>query len=591
MARHSRIYIGLLLLAYTTSAHAASVLDQVPKDALGFVTVRNLTQADAKLDKAFGALRLPLPAPLTVIKSLTGIGEGLDADRDLLVALLPAENSSRPFHMAVWLPVKDYAALVHSLEGDPERRTAAVTIAGEDLLVAHYRDWAAIMDPDQRERLEQLETQSAAAPRSVADWAPFAEAHDLSVIMLRGGIETVLAAATPDSNAELAKTPQAGGGIDNPFGGKSPGANSLAVLAGAAASAQQLLEAVPEMKRLVTEARGIGCGLRFDDTGNALATIRVVLSPDSLPNSDETQTVAKQDKPAPQLYDGGEFVMNGTATVSQRWIAPMVAPYVQQVAAELASDYGVKVDDSDVAAFRSLAEAAVAQVQKIAVLTRPGSDQEGVYSNSFLAARVTSADEFLKQSKAAIDRWNVMLGKSEGGAGLVFDENAVSVEGHNGTEYSIDMAKAVGAPALQEARQSMEHLFGPGGRFRVQFVKADDTTVLMAVASEDQLGKPLRAIQQSPTEASADDAKLPAVAKLLTGNSDWRFYFSIDGYNRWLKRQMEAVVGPVIGGPIVRPFPASPPIGAAGGATNNTVWAEVAVPADTLHSIGDFLHQ
>jgi hypothetical protein len=593
MALHSRFNFGLLLLgfAFATSAQAASVLDQVPTDALGFVTVRNLAQADAKIGKAIGALRLPLPAPLTVIKSLTNVSAGLDADRDLLVVLLPAENKSRPFHLAIWLPVKDYATLVRSLDGDADRRIAAVTIAGEDLLVAHYQDWAVIVDPDQRERLGRLETQPEAAPASIAQWAPFVDAHDVTMVMMRGGVQTAWAATAQETDTNAVKTPPAVSGLDNPFGGKSPGANSLSVIAGAFASAQQLLEGMPEIKRLATEADGIGCGLRFDDAGNALATVRAALSPDSLPHADEVPIAIKQRDPTPRLYDGGEFVMNGSGSVSRRWIAPMVAPYVQQVAAELASDYGVKVDDADVAGFRSLAETAVAQVQAVSVLTRPGGDQEGVYTNSFMAARVTSAEEFLKQSKAAIDRWNAMLGKAEGGAGLVFDENAVNVEGHDGTEYSIDMAKAVGAPPLPEARQSMEHLFGPGGRFRVQFIKADDTAVLMAIASQEQLAGPLRAIQGTQSAPDANDSKLPTVAELLTGDSDWWLYFSIDGYNRWLKRQMEAVVGPVIGGPVVRPFPASPPIGAAGGATNNTVWAEVAVPADTLRGIGDFLHQ
>src|SRR5882672_7923002 len=139
-----RMYRGVFAiaaLAFATIAQAASVVDQVPRDSLGFVVVRNLLQTDAKVAKAARALRVAIPAPLTMIKTMTGVSSGVDLQRDLLLVMLPPENSSRQFHLAVWLPVKDYDALVHSLDGDPQRRIAPATIAGEDVLIAHVADW------------------------------------------------------------------------------------------------------------------------------------------------------------------------------------------------------------------------------------------------------------------------------------------------------------------------------------------------------------------------------------------------------------------------------------------------------------------
>jgi hypothetical protein len=291
-----------------------------------------------------------------------------------------------------------------------------------------------------------------------------------------------------------------------------------------------------------------------------------------------------------RLYDGGPFVINGSGLASERWLVPLVAPYLRQMAIDLATEYNTKVDEADMAKFRTAVEQAVAQARAVSVLARPGADQEGVYTNSFLAVQVASADEFVKQSKAAMDQWNTMHGKAVAGVSLVFEESSITVDEHAGTEYSLDMAKAVGAPPLPETRQSMERLFGPGGRLRVQFVKVDDLTVLVSMASEDQLAAPFRAMQHKTATPATDDGPMQSVKQLLAGEPDWRFYFSLDGYNRWLKRQLEAIVGPVIGGPIVRPFPESPPIGVAGGAAENTVWAEVAVPADTLRAVGQFMH-
>jgi hypothetical protein len=260
------------------------------------------------------------------------------------------------------------------------------------------------------------------------------------------------------------------------------------------------------------------------------------------------------------------------------------------MATDLATQFGTKVDDADLVTFRAATERAVAQVRAVSVLWRPGTEQEGVYTNSFLAVDVASADEFLKQAKSAVDQWNIMLGKTEGAVGLVFDQNPITVEGHDGTEYSVDMAKAVGAGSLPEARQSMERLFGSGGQFRMQCVKLDESIVLLSVASDDQLPGPIRELMDKRSDQKTVDAKLrPATNLLTSGEPDWRLYFSIDGYNHWLKRQMEAIVGPVIGGPLVRPFPDTPAVGAAGGASQEMVWAEVAVPAETLRGVGQFL--
>ena len=120
---------------------------------------------------------------------------GLDHERDLLLVLLPPEHNSRQFHLAVWLPVNDYDALVRSLEGDPERRIAAVTIAGEDLLVVRHGDWAVVMDPDQRDRLEQLRDAAAvpasSPPRQIAEWTSWIDSNDAAVVVLPAGMRTL----------------------------------------------------------------------------------------------------------------------------------------------------------------------------------------------------------------------------------------------------------------------------------------------------------------------------------------------------------------------------------------------------------------
>jgi hypothetical protein len=184
--------------------------------------------------------------------------------------------------------------------------------------------------------------------------------------------------------------------------------------------------------------------------------------------------------------------------------------------------------------------------------------------------------------------WNTMLEKAHGAIRLVFEKKQVTIADKKGTEYSIDMAAAVGAPALPELRQSMEKLFGPGGAFRLQFVNVDEHTVLLAAATTTQAAEAIKVLQRR-TAPSTDPPELRDTAELLSKQAAWRLFVSPSGYNDWLRRQMDAVLGQVIGGPVVREFRASPPLGAAGGVDGSLVWTEIAVPIETIRSIGQYV--
>jgi hypothetical protein len=224
------------------------------------------------------------------------------------------------------------------------------------------------------------------------------------------------------------------------------------------------------------------------------------------------------------------------------------------------------------------------------VLWRPGNDSASVFSDRFLSLRVKSTPTFLERTQQAMQLWNQLLENSQGEIKLVFKSRAITAAGRKGTEYSIDMAAAVGAPALAEIKPMMEKLFGPGGELRLQLVAIDDRTVIVAAANEKQLAQAIESLGKTPPHA-VDRSELLDAERLLAKPSDWRIYASPHGYNEWLKRQMDAILGPVIGGPVVPEFPASPAVGVAGGADGSVVWLELALPVDTIRGIGTYLHQ
>jgi len=586
----NRTLVVALILAFVTlgQVHGADVLEQVPRDALGLVVVRNLAETDAKAGQVLAAFGSRLPGPLALLKSIAGVQAGLDERRDLMLVLLPSPDETSDFNLALWLPVADYNALVHSLDGDPGRRIAAVTLAGEDLLIARKQGWAVIMDPDQRDRLEQLGDALSSSPLGVNDWAEWVAANDAAVVVLPAGMKALHAVAEREKLFEPLPTVNpvpANQNLFAPANRPAPPPNGWPAIRHWIRST---LADRPELTRWTAEVEGAACGFRLDRDGNATLSLKLDVAEDALPAT--TTRAAAASGPAPLLFSSGDFVVAGGGAVSPAWVVPAVAPYVRQVANDLTNNYGIPVDEKDVAKFRAGIEQAIAEVRAFAVLTRPGGGDEAVFTNNFLALRVQDAQKFLTVAADCVAIWNQMLGNPQAAMKLVFQAQEVAINGHTGAEYSIDMAAAVNAPAIPEARASMEKLFGPGAHFRLQIVAIDDSTVLLAAATVAQVTDIIQGMKTAPDDA-VEPAELLEAAKLLPGRSAWQLFVSPHGYTTWLKRQMDAVLGPVIGGPIVPDFPRSAPVGVAGGVDGQIIWIEVAAPIETTRGLSRYWHQ
>ena len=146
LGRSIRCICGSSLIALIVApgiCQGADVLNELPDDALGFVLVRNVGVVDGKIGQLAASLQRNLPQPLGFLKDVTGIGDGLDTTGDFLLAFLPGPEGNEPaLRFGVWLPVKDYGRFLKSLKATSIEGVAAVTVAGEDLLVARCGKWA-----------------------------------------------------------------------------------------------------------------------------------------------------------------------------------------------------------------------------------------------------------------------------------------------------------------------------------------------------------------------------------------------------------------------------------------------------------------
>jgi hypothetical protein len=149
------------------------------------------------------------------------------------------------------------------------------------------------------------------------------------------------------------------------------------------------------------------------------------------------------------------------------------------------------------------------------------------------------------------------------------------------------MVAIAGEPVVPETRQMMEKLFGPGGKLRLWFVRADDRTVLLARGTEEQVAAALKNFDRKKS-VDFNQGQLKNINALLSPEATLRVFFDPHRYNIWQRQESAAMIGvPVIGGPLVKPLRECPPIGIAGSVQERELAIEVAALEPTLKSIYD----
>jgi hypothetical protein len=291
----------------------------------------------------------------------------------------------------------------------------------------------------------------------------------------------------------------------------------------------------------------------------------------------------------PALQESGGFVLSAAGHFPPQIASTYAEAYVRRVAADLQNEEGTEFDDTALKRLLDAVKKAASEVRSVVVLSQPGEKPQPVYSNEFLAVRVGSSSQFAEQAREAMRLWNSASRGAKGETKLVFDVEETKVGERNATLYSLDVASLDGGAAVPEVRQIMEQMFGPGGKLRLWIVPLDETTVLMASATPEQVAEVVKVAKQKKPIAWSE-GELTEVARMLPGEADWRGFVDLHQYFEWKRRESTAMIGvPVIGGPMVRDFPSAPPVAVAGGIREGEVWADVAVLAPTLRSADTFL--
>ena len=153
---------------------AQDILDNVPRDTLAMVAIRNLTLTRGHfMGHSNPANRNPTldMFPFSVLAAFLGNLRQIDLAGDMLFVVRSSDRPLAESPLAVWLPIHDYAEFVRSKGGNPEDRITVITVQGEDVLCARQRDkWALLMDASDRPSMEKLLDSEPSPPPRLAAW-------------------------------------------------------------------------------------------------------------------------------------------------------------------------------------------------------------------------------------------------------------------------------------------------------------------------------------------------------------------------------------------------------------------------------------
>jgi hypothetical protein len=601
MATHQarNAFLIILLLFAPSAARGADVLQEVPNDVLGFVVVHHLNEVDTKARWLSLELRNTQFSPLAFLAAFTKIHDGINFAGDaLLVAYSDSRGDKSRLRYGVWLPVTDYARFAKSIGASSADGISTVTVAGEDLLVAHRGEWALVMDTDQRERITQLVAAAAPTtlPAQIAGWKKWIDANDVTIVAYSAGLrELVSLAANSDENKK-----QGDESSDDVFGGNAlrtrgkvlvaAGANRTSPkgIAGILNEYHKWTAASPAIEHAIGQADTAGFGLRLnlgDMNGNsAVCGLRVAFK-----DGFEVEPIDSKAGVPYSIYDTGGFAVACAGQLPKPVIEALAAGYLQTLAADLKKEEHTELDEDSLQQLNEAVGQAAGEIRYAAVLTQPGGQPAPIYTNNFVVVRVSSAPDFLSRAAEVMRLWNKANREAHGETKLVFETEETKLGDRTARQYTLDFATMLGGPAVPEIRQAMEKLFGPGGKLRLWVVPMDDHTVLLAQGTTEQVTEVLKYYdRKQPMDWTRGE---PGKSnRLLPAESDWRVFFDPHRYFEWEVRQALAITGvPVIGGPLVKPFRDCPPVGIAGGFRDRELWVDAVALAPTLKGGYDFL--
>jgi hypothetical protein len=586
--------------AETPAAVAASdlsavkkALASVPGDALGFVLVKNLTEADAKIQKLAAIVGAPAISLLGKVKEESGIKKGLDEKGTVVVMIVPGPREGQPT-VVMALPITDYKEFAEQLELASSDGSIAEfkPPQGPQMLAARRGGYALIGGTVDRSVLEKMLSARQSIAADAAGIEPWLAENDAAFVGTRAGI--VLAAA--QGRKALAKMDEQFGKIDKDFGG--PGGANLGSgdpMAGMRMILHfygKLLDAADKELALAAVAVSV------DAQGAVRVKGRLRLQSGSQFGQSLGEIQPQRQDLLAGLPGGPFFVAFGAAMPKSlmRQLTDVGLDFMKTNA----SIYGLSPEQAVQLGKVSMMQD-IEHAHSLALVMKSGKRGEPVYSNMFACLRIDNAPRYLEQYQTQLQAVNEVLKGAADSLMKPTEVKRLEIGGHPALELQVTIPLPKipeGNPTKPMQEAMLRLIFGPTNKVTVYVAAANETTAVLGYGTTPERVREMIELVRSGKAGLAGDADLAATAALLPAGAQWVAYVSPRAYVGLVQRMLREMAagmgaaGMGAGGGLpfaLPPFPQTPPVGMAIRASAGTLDGTLAVPSAVLKAAGEYV--
>ena len=592
--RHLFRSVPMLLLALVAaSAQAADhYLKVIPGTALAWGVVKNMTEANEKIQKLATVVQAPVTNALEQIKTESGLQKGLDEKGAAGFFVLPGKTEKDPIVTACFVAVADEKEFLGNFEvvktsgkiseirfktedvnppARPAKKAVPATPSPATHCVAFRNGYALVAAKSDRTAVETAVDSEQDAAAEMAGLEEWLAENDGTVVSTAAGIKY----AAKQAGEELKKsTAQLG---DEPH--DSIAGPDAAVLKSVLGFYGTALEAAPKEFSLAL------AGIRCDKQGSIRIFGRARLVGGGL--------VSKAVASLPPVKEnllaglpGGPFAF-ACAGLGVPNLADGYMNLVVGFMKSMSSVYGMPAEDLERMAKESIGT--FKQVRSMSFVMKTGKRGDPIYSNMYMVLQVENSKTLLDLQEKSAANMNKLMQNAKQGILKSTTVKRLEIAGKPALlqEMSFDVSKMAGD---ETSRAILDQVLGVGGQMLVYSVAADEHTVLAGVGiSQERMAAALDVLKQ-PKKGLGEDADVAATAAMLPADAQWVAYVSPRGYIQLGERVAAAALkGTDMEGFSMPEFGRSPPIGFALKATPLELHAEIAVPSELVQAFGDYI--
>ena len=538
---------------------ADDVVQQIPDNALAYVVVKNLREANSEVNQTAQRMQLPAPNLLEMAKTRLGAVKGVVETGDLALVLMGREAGG-PFPV-VFVRTDNYDELLGQLK--PENQdgpVSQVTVANESFLIAKKGGYAVLTSPANRDGLKQV-VESATSVKVNDGTREFTQHADVYAVATNAGVKMLSQLAIVGLQTVKQQFTQMG----------PQGQPAIAAFG--------MYEDL--FKWAAQEVNQVAITVQIDDSGNVALAKRV------------------------DFHNPVEYAATGSAASATKRLAQLPKwPYVAAAAGELGDSaafdkwmqmsldmmrtmYGSKLTDEQIAKLIEVSRQSMKGVRGMSFAFGVPKDGGSIYSRMGIIMETDNAAAYIDRYLDVMKQMQQLVADNAGMPYQVVTAEKVEVAGAPGMKVVMQISLAAIGAGGEQFKEMFDKMYGKDGKIAVYAAVIDANHVAIAYVSEENLREVMQAAK-APATGLATDEGIQTTAKLLPQKAQLVGYVSPEGIMSFAQRTMQAILPPAQQ-PQIPAFPSSPPLGFSIQYDGEALEAGMVAPAEFLTALGKYI--